>query len=396
MGVRDNNPVSAPAAGRGRERFLDVLRAIATLRVVLYHATGYAQLSWFAAMPLMFFVGGALYGKSLSRTPWRPLLHKRSRRILIPWTAWVVVVALVYALTGEWRNVPWWGAIGFVFPLLPPHGPVGAAAGDLYWTWMALWYISAYLLFMVVGIPLRRLQQRAPWLTLAALAAPVLLGAALGAPALGAPTYNLFFWVLGYCYADGLLTIRSKRLALLTAVACAAVALAYAAAVTGLSLTITESPFLSMAVGCAWVLGALAMSDPITRLARPAFAAYPVEFLKQRALTVYLWHAAAVGITQEIVADRAGEHSRLTFVASTFALTFIITLGVGWLEDYSAGRRAQVWPDLSAARPASVLPEAQIDPRGPLLDSSPGDGTVGTVVLRRGSRRRRAAPAARP
>lgn len=385
MGAREGTDGAAPTSA-GRQRFLDVLRAVATIRVVLYHSTGNAHLSWFAAMPLMFFVGGALYGKSLSRTPWRPLLYKRGRRILIPWTAWVVVIALVYAFTGEWRNVPWWGAIGFVFPLLPPHGPLGAAAGDLYWTWMALWYISAYLLFMVIGIPLRRLQQRAPWLTISALLAPVLLSALLGAPLLGAPTYNLLFWVLGYCYVDGLLTIRSQRLAGLAAVACAAIAVGYAATVSGFGLTITESPFLSVAVGCAWVLGALTLRDPITRWSAPALVAYPVEFLKQRALTVYLWHAAAVGITQELVNARAGHHSTITFVTSTFVLTFLITLGVGWLEDYAAGRPVQVWPDLSGARPARVLPEAEIDLREPA-----GSGSV-----RRRSRRRRVAPATRP
>ena len=279
MGAHEGTATATPPLGGGRERFLDALRAVATLRVVLYHATGNAHLSWFAAMPLMFFVGGALYGKSLSRSPWRPLLKKRTRRILIPWTAWVVMIALVYALTGEWRNVPWWGAIGFVFPLLPPHGPLGAAAGDLYWTWMALWYISAYLLFMVVGIPLRRLQQRAPWLTLGALLTPVLISAAVGAPSLGAPTYNLLFWVLGYCYVDGLLTFRSRRLMVIATIGCAAIAAGYAATVSGFGLTLTESPFLSVAVGCAWVLGSLTMREPITRWARPPVAAYPVEFL---------------------------------------------------------------------------------------------------------------------
>ncbi len=396
MRARDDGSLTAAPPGRGRERFLDVLRAVATLRVVLYHSTGNAHLSWIAAMPLMFFVGGALYGKSLSRSPWRPLLRKRSRRILIPWTVWVILVALVYALTGEWRNVPPWGAIGFVFPLLPPHGPVGAAAGELYWTWMALWYISAYLLFMVVGIPLRRLQQRAPWLTLSALLAPVLLSAALGAPMLGAPTYNLLFWVLGYCYVDGLLTIRSTRLTILAAVGCAAVAVAYAATVSGFGLTLTESPFLSVAVGCAWVLAALAMREPITRWAQPPFIAYPVEFLKQRALTVYLWHALAVGITQELVEARAGEHSTLAFVLSTFALTFVITLGVGWLEDFSAGRRVQVWPDLSGARPVTTLPGAEIDLRDQALDLGVGGAAARPASFTRGWRRRRAAPAARP
>lgn len=373
MGARDDSDVTVAPPGHGRERFLDVLRAVATVRVVLYHSTGDEHLSWFAAMPLMFFVGGALYAKSLSRSPWRPLLRKRSRRILIPWMAWVCVITGVYAFSGEWRNVPWWGAIGFVFPLVPPHGPVGAAAGELYWTWMALWFISAYLLFMVVGIPLRQLQQRAPWLTIAALLTPVIVSAAIGVPLLGAPTYNLLFWVLGYCYVDGLLAFRSKRLVILATIGCVAAAMAYAAAVSGFAMAITESPFLSATVGCAWVLGALLMRDSISNWARSPLVAYPVEFLKQRALTVYLWHALAVGITQELVDGRAGEHSTVTFVISTFALTFVITLGVGWLEDYAAGRRVQIWPNLSGAQPA-----------------------VGARPFRRGSRRRRAAPATRP
>jgi len=63
---------------------LDVLRAVATIRVVLYHASGDSRWSWFAAIPVMSFVGGALYAASLDRRPPLHALGQRLRRIVIP------------------------------------------------------------------------------------------------------------------------------------------------------------------------------------------------------------------------------------------------------------------------------------------------------------------------
>ena len=46
-----------------RDPFLDVIRGVATVRVVLWHMYGFAILSYmFAAIPAMFFVSGSLFG----------------------------------------------------------------------------------------------------------------------------------------------------------------------------------------------------------------------------------------------------------------------------------------------------------------------------------------------
>src|SRR5690606_13346797 len=127
-----------------------------------------------------------------------------------------------------------------------------------YWTWMALWYLNAYIVFMLVGIPLRRLHQRHPTGVLVALAAPVVISGLIGVDAIGALTSNLTFWVLGYAYHDHRHRLPSRSTALTVSAGAGAVALAYGVGVTGLGITTTASPFLNAAVGLTWVALAVA------------------------------------------------------------------------------------------------------------------------------------------
>lgn len=336
---------------RERSRFLDLIRAGATLRVFLYHATGVVWLSWIAAMPAMFVVSGALYARSLERRPWPELLPVRSRRILLPWAAWSAFVIVLYTAAGQWSRVPGWGVVGFVFPLAPARGAGSGPSDPYYWTWMTLWYVTAYLWCMLVGIPLRQAHRRAPLLTLAALAAPVLLSGVLRAPALGALTINVFFWVLGYSLADrhldGLRGIRG----VVGAAVLGGIGLAYGGAVTGFRVVITEQPFLTLTMGGALVALLLSVRPWLERVAGASVVAYPVELFKQRAMTIYLWHAASVGLVGRLIAhgrlDAANLAGRLGIAA---AVTAALVLALGWIEDLAAGRPGRLWPDLSGAR----------------------------------------------
>lgn len=334
-----------------------------------YHATGDPHWSWFAAMPLMFFIGGALYAQSLDRRPWRTLLPERLRRILIPWWAWVAVVFAVYTVAGVWAKVPWWGIPGFLVPILPAVGPRGAA-GPYYWTWMALWYLNAYIVFMLIGIPFRRWVRRRPVLTVALLLAPSVISGILQEPAIGAVTSSFAFWVLGYAYHDGTIRIRRPVSGLAIFVGGSAVALAYAELTTGTQVVLTGIPFLSVAVGIAWLGLAGAVEPWVDRMMEVKAIAYPVEFLKQRALTVYLWHAAAVGVTAALLGrGAAGVADWWPRIAAVYALTLLLVLATGWIEDLAARRPARVWPDLSGAVPAK---DRVVDLRERRVATSPG------------------------
>src|SRR5687767_12660492 len=84
---------SAPAAP-GRERFLDLLRAVALIRVVAYHTFGYAWFSIvFPSMGVMFALAGSLMASSLERAPGSRVVRNRVRRLLP--SLWVLGLLLV-------------------------------------------------------------------------------------------------------------------------------------------------------------------------------------------------------------------------------------------------------------------------------------------------------------
>ena len=78
-----------------RDGFLDVLRAIALARVIIWHTFGVAILSWIVAtMPIMFFVAGTLLYRSLDGRDAVLVLRKRLRRLLVPfWFFGAIVLA---------------------------------------------------------------------------------------------------------------------------------------------------------------------------------------------------------------------------------------------------------------------------------------------------------------
>jgi len=335
--------VTVATARAPRNRMLDVLRAVATLRVVLYHASGDVRWSWVAAMPAMFFVGGALYAKSLDRRPWTEVLPHRLRRIVVPMWAWSAFAFLVYTVAGAWNQVPVWGAIGFVLPIAPPVGP-GHSGDPLYWTWMVLWYLNAYIVFMIVGIPLRRAMRRYPRATMAVLGVPILVSGLTGPNALAGVASNLIFWMFGYWYHDNRGRLPSTRTTGGVAVVAAVAAVGYGAAVTGLKVVVTSDPFLNAAVGVAWVGGALAAAGAVERIAAWRPVDLVVTWVQQRALTIYLWHALAVGLVTEWGTRTTLFSGVWPRVAAVAVVTFLVVLAMGWVEDLAASRPARVWP----------------------------------------------------
>lgn len=330
-----------------RDRTLDVLRAVATIRVVLYHTSLNPLWSWFAAMPAMFFVGGALYAQSLERHSTRQVLWSRSRRILIPLWSWAAMVFVVFTINGTWGTgkYGWSGIPGFVLPIVPPAGP----GGSYYWTSMTLWYINAYFLCMLLGIPLRRLHQRAPQLTLILLFIPILVSGLLRAPVIGVMG-NLFFWVLGYSFHDRRASLPSRRSCMGVAVGASVAGVAYAVGTGGFGQLTTGIPFLNWAVGVAWVAFTVAIGPQINRALRWRPFDVSVQVIQQRAMTIYLWHALAIGLVNEVMVRYTNiSTSVLLRAALVLVLTVALTLLLGWIEDYAADRPLRVIPALRAA-----------------------------------------------
>src|SRR5262245_17856190 len=100
-----------------RNQYLDLLRALAVTRVVVYHTTGFALLTvGFPAMALMFALAGSLMAASIDKRGARAI-WSRLRRLLPP--LWILAAIFVPAMviTGlefDWRLFLW---------ALPLHDP---------------------------------------------------------------------------------------------------------------------------------------------------------------------------------------------------------------------------------------------------------------------------------
>lgn len=178
---------SAPAPKKpGRDRYLDLLRSIALVRVVVYHLFGWAWLTvLFPSMGVMFALAGSLMARSLKR-PALGVIRGRIRRLLPPlWAFGAVALTLMFA--GGWNvlkdpdNGGTWGLIKLIEYVVPVGAPpfpwhVGSKSGLLEDTWAVqaagpLWYLRAYLWFVIAspsscgpsaGCPGRRCWPRSP------------------------------------------------------------------------------------------------------------------------------------------------------------------------------------------------------------------------------------------
>src|ERR1700742_3041758 len=80
-----------------RERWLDLLRAIALGRVIIYHLVGAAWLSLlFPSIGVMFALAGSLTRRSLSRPPAVKVVGRRLRRLLPPlWLMGAILIPIM-------------------------------------------------------------------------------------------------------------------------------------------------------------------------------------------------------------------------------------------------------------------------------------------------------------
>ncbi|WP_228984860.1 acyltransferase family protein, partial [Streptomyces sp. DH12] len=126
---RTTEPVPAPEPGKpGRDRYLDLLRSIALVRVVVYHLFGWAWLSvLFPSMGVMFALAGSLMARSLKRPAWS-VIRGRVRRLLPPlWAFAAVVLTLLFVVDWSPSKDPdqdgVWGLINLVNYVVPIGAP---------------------------------------------------------------------------------------------------------------------------------------------------------------------------------------------------------------------------------------------------------------------------------
>ncbi|MYW98411.1 MULTISPECIES: acyltransferase [unclassified Streptomyces] len=370
---------TAPAGRPGRDRYLDLLRTIALLRVVIYHIFGWAWLTiLFPSMGVMFALAGSLMARSLGR-PALGVIRGRIRRLLPPmWVFALVVVPMMFALS--WQPVKeegaWWFVklAWYVFPVGAPPFPwsSGDRAGLLEDTWAVqaagpLWYIRAYLWFVLASPLLLRAFRRLPWAT---LLAPLGLTAVIGTGLVTIPgeTGNALSdfavfgscWILGFAHHDGLFKDVPRYLTVSVASIVMGFGLWWASGhLTADGWDLNDIPLAQ----ATWSLGfcvillqyAPSWQELPGRLAR--FDRL-VTLANNRAVTIYLWHNLLILATIPLLdllweipyvdahlgsAVEAGYTLLMTLLI--WPLIALMIVAVGWVEDVAAKRRPRLWPD---------------------------------------------------
>jgi peptidoglycan/LPS O-acetylase OafA/YrhL len=350
---------------RRRDSAVDLVRAVALLRVVTYHAVGlpYAM-TWFSAMPLMFFIAGYFMEASLTREPALSCVTKRYVRVLVPLFPYAVMIMIVFARAGLIGDLSPANVVSYFVPLLSFPGPNGPIAADapLGWTYIGLWYLQNYMLFVALSPILRRVLRRAPWLVGLALA-----GAWSATLALGVAdrfvTY-LVAWTFGMSTRMWPSISTHRRAWTWTS----AVALVLGSTVFFTLTAPDPSPIERqwgvvsvLLLGTAWITATMAFRPQLQTFAERGRVHPVVTWLNSRAVSVYLWHFPAYGIGAWLARDLLGAgwdevHALVSFAVAV-PLTFVFATAFGWLEDLAA-RRPPVLvprPRPRAPRPVDAL-----------------------------------------
>ncbi|MFJ3820457.1 acyltransferase family protein [Streptomyces nodosus] len=383
----------APAAAKpGRDRYLDLLRSIALVRVVAYHLFGWAWLTvLFPSMGVMFALAGSLMARSLKR-PALSVIKSRVRRLLPPLWAFSAVVLTLLFVSG-WNPVkdPDNGGtlgvvqlVNYIVPIGAPPFPwhIGSPHGLLEDTWAEeaagpLWYLRAYLWFVVASPLLLWLFRRVPWAT---LLAPLALTAVVGTGLVTIPgeTGNAVTdfavyggcWVLGIAHQEGFLA-KIPRYA---AVSCATLVMAFGLWWASGHQGDEGWDLNGIPLGQAcWSFGFVVILLQYS----PSWQELPgrlrrwdklVTLSNNRAVTIYLWHNMLIMATFPLAdllydlpfmgSDAASSALDTTYSLWTFVMAWpligLAILAFGWVEDVAAKRSPRLWPDgTSRARAGS-------------------------------------------
>lgn len=322
-GARGRAARIAAATPAGRDRYLDFLRVVALLLVVVGHwlvrvviagpdgapRAGYllamvpgwqaATLLW-QVMPLFFLVGGVVNAAS-----WR-----RARAAGASPDAW----AAERARRLLWPMLPLLAVLVPAAALVPPGGLVF----DLGVAILPLWFLAAYLAVTALTPWALALHEagRGAWLFAAGGAAVVALDLLrflwqgpliAGQPAVAAPNF-LLVWLLlhqiGFLWADGRLPRRPSGQAALAAAAAAVLAAMIGAGPWPLSMVPIEatelanngSPPSAALILLGLVQGGLALllRGPVTAALRRPWLWAPVAVAGAGLMQIYLWHQPAL------------------------------------------------------------------------------------------------------
>lgn len=364
--------IATPArrAARQHNAFLDLVRTVAILRVLVWHTYGYAWISYFiASMPAMFFVAGSLMAYSLEKDGMRRVLYTRFRRLLVPLWVFAVVALGVMAAEYYFRGAPGtplepWQPIFWVFPIWDPTG----SEWGVTW-WAVLWYLRCMTWLILLSPILLWLHHR---ISIALLGLPLGLVIAFERFRLaGHPVPWQFedvalfggFWLLGFAYNDGVFDRIGTGARAGAAIVCAAGAAWWGLTQEVPAHVVNASYPMHGFVGLTWLFTALTFESALTKAAASRAVAGFIAWVNDRIFTIYLWHAAGLFAMYQLlwVQDRPDWVRNAASLPVVLVVTFLCMLCFGWIEDIAARRRPHFLPAGGARRtdaPPRRLPRA--------------------------------------
>jgi acyltransferase len=133
--MQSDNPTSELITRTNRVYWIDALKAIAIILVVIGHSPGIQGYSYIVKyiysfhIPLFFLISGILFDAKMVENDLSPFLKKQARGLLIPYFAW-----------GFLTYIPWY-VIARHFGSYPDLDPIKPLLGMLYGTGSGTWLI---------------------------------------------------------------------------------------------------------------------------------------------------------------------------------------------------------------------------------------------------------------
>jgi chitinase len=347
----------------GRHSYLDLLRLVALIGVIIYQWFGWV---WtpiaipFAA--LTFTVAGVLMAGSLDRSaayPWT-VLAKRMRRVLLPvWGLAAIAIPLMVwygsaagagpeiGTAPGWRSMLLW-----VVPLFePPSSAWGTA-----WTG-SLWFVPAYLWLTLISPPLLWCFRRWPLRTAAlpALGLVLTLSGTWSASSRTGEILSIFalfagYWLIGFAYHDNRIQAMSwASVIILSLVLMSAGLFGTLRAGDVTAAQLAGLPVASSLWGAGVVILLLRLYRKPDAGPNPSWVRAALAAAQGRALTIFLWSFPAFSISAALLArDGSSPSSNAAAITQqilmALSLIVVAVLLLGWLEDLAIGRSPRLNP----------------------------------------------------
>ncbi|MCX6515595.1 MAG: serine hydrolase [Actinobacteria bacterium] len=326
-----------------RDTALDGLRALAILRVITWHASGWPWTTWIiSSVPAMFVVTGALLARSLQKASAFDTLRKRFKRLLLPLWFYSLSVYLL-SLHFEVRTSAVWT---FFLPFSQPTSLIASQ-----WFTSAMWYLRAYVWVLVLAPFIYALTRRFKSLIpIAGIIAVVALA-----------VWNIdtagFGWAAGdillysTCTAAGMAWLvdgrPSPRTLHFAAVAFLVGACGWLMYRQPLDGVVNNDHVLHLFVGGFWTALLLHFPKTLSSFSTSAVS----RFLNKYPLSIYLWHSMTAWFFWQLVPNKIPTNARiLLIVGLTFAALPVVTYIVGLFE-----QRKTDWFTVLQVSPRIVL-----------------------------------------